>query len=174
MLRHCGGMAYAADSKSAARKGLWVRVPPVLPMLKHCGKCNNHKSIDDFSFKNKKKNIRQNMCKSCHKNYMKEHYTNNKLSYKEKATLSNIKYISRNRDWVSEFKQDKPCADCGNTYHPCAMDFDHINDDKIDSISKMMNQAVSIDTIISEIQKCELVCAVCHRIRTYNRLNNLP
>lgn len=49
------------------------------------------------------------------------------------------------------------------------MDFDHLNKDKIDNISRMIDNSLSIDTIIDEIKKCELVCEVCHRIRTFNR-----
>lgn len=32
-IRLRGGTAYTADSKSAARLGLWVRIPPRLPVL---------------------------------------------------------------------------------------------------------------------------------------------
>lgn len=47
------------------------------------------------------------------------------------------------------------------------MDFDHVGD-------KAFNIATAIDKRWSEIQaeikKCDVVCANCHRIRTYTRL----
>ncbi len=74
------------------------------------------------------------------------------------------RYTTRNRDFVDGYKA-APCTDCGHTYPPECMDFDHI-----DPTTKRCNVAAlsnnSIDAILAEIQKCELVCANCHRIRT--------
>jgi hypothetical protein len=48
------------------------------------------------------------------------------------------------------------------------MDFDHISDNKSFTISDgSVNQ--SIERLITEIKKCEVVCANCHRIRTHKR-----
>jgi hypothetical protein len=44
------------------------------------------------------------------------------------------------------------------------MDFDHIRDKR--QIISSMCQDYSPESIIAEIQKCELICANCHRIRT--------
>ena len=52
------------------------------------------------------------------------------------------------------------------------MQFDHIYDNKIDNIANLVSRAVSIENIIKEIEKCELVCANCHADRTYRRRNN--
>ena len=47
------------------------------------------------------------------------------------------------------------------------MDFDHVKGNKDRAISVMVGQKVSKDRILREIEKCELVCANCHRLRTY-------
>lgn len=65
--------------------------------------------------------------------------------------------------------KNRPCADCGNTFHPVAMDFDHVRGEKYSEISTMLRQSASIERIQAEIDKCEVVCAVCHRIRTHLR-----
>lgn len=35
----------------------------------------------------------------------------------------------------------------------------------------MLMSDVTMDVILAEIAKCEVVCAVCHRIRTHTRKN---
>ena len=61
-----------------------------------------------------------------------------------------------------------PCKDCGRYFHPFAMDFDHINPDKKDSnVGRLVWGLTPWDKVLAEIEKCDLVCANCHRLRTY-------
>ena len=70
-------------------------------------------------------------------------------------------------DFVRAIK-NKPCADCGIKYPPYVMDFDHQNsDDKIVDVARAVNKNWSLKKIKKEVAKCEVVCANCHRIRTY-------
>ncbi len=62
-----------------------------------------------------------------------------------------------------------PCADCGGTYPPYIMDFDHINPDVKEHNVARLRQAGSRDKLRQEIAKCEVVCANCHRERTHKR-----
>jgi hypothetical protein len=63
-----------------------------------------------------------------------------------------------------------PCADCGGTFHPCAMDFDHrVSVDKSHDIGAMVSGGAALETIIREASKCDVVCANCHRVRTWAR-----
>ena len=63
-----------------------------------------------------------------------------------------------------------PCMDCGNSFPPVAMDFDHRpGDGKFKDISLLVNGAYSIARIDAEIAKCDIVCSNCHRIRTHER-----
>lgn len=87
-----------------------------------------------------------------------------------KTDLNNRKKIrERNRDYVRKIKEDNPCVDCGEYYHYSQMDFDHI-DSKKHSIARLANSEASIKTIKIEINKCELVCSNCHRLRTWIRV----
>ena len=72
------------------------------------------------------------------------------------------------RDFVNARKQS-PCVDCGVSFHPVSMDFDHVNDDKIADVSGLVGQKASYEKIQEEIDKCELVCSNCHRLRTHYR-----
>lgn len=49
------------------------------------------------------------------------------------------------------------------------MDFDHVRGIKKYNIAHMVKLAYSIEAIKKELEKCELVCSNCHRIRTRNR-----
>jgi len=63
-------------------------------------------------------------------------------------------------------KSDTPCAHCGETYPPCVMDYDHqVPSEKKHNVAHMMGQ--SWQAILKEIDKCVLLCANCHRIKTH-------
>lgn len=70
-------------------------------------------------------------------------------------------------DWLREYKESNPCTDCGEHFHFAAMEFDHVRGEKYTNIARM--KMMSRSRILEEIEKCELVCANCHRVRTYNR-----
>ena len=62
-----------------------------------------------------------------------------------------------------------PCADCGERFPPCAMDFDHRDAaDKHSGVTRMIGRA-GLGTILAEAAKCDIVCANCHRARTFRR-----
>lgn len=52
------------------------------------------------------------------------------------------------------------------------MDFDHRNETtKVGSVAEMVANGKGQAAILEEISKCDLVCCMCHRIRTWNRLH---
>jgi len=69
---------------------------------------------------------------------------------------------------IAEYKQEKGCADCKEKYPYWMLDFDHIRD-KSFTISNHRMSTAKIDIIKKEIEKCEVVCANCHRNRTHFR-----
>jgi len=71
------------------------------------------------------------------------------------------------RDKLAQIKENTGCKDCGIKNH-IILDFDHIKDKKY-NVSQMIRDGFSWKAITREIEKCEVVCANCHRIRTYNR-----
>lgn len=69
--------------------------------------------------------------------------------------------------------KSKPCMDCGGSFPPEAMDYDHRpGEEKISDIGKLVGGRYSLDKIEAEIAKCDLVCSNCHRIRSKKRLND--
>lgn len=71
------------------------------------------------------------------------------------------------KDKIDELKRN-PCMDCGNTFPTCAMQFDH-RPGEVKKFRLGQSSNRSWSTIEAEIAKCDLVCANCHAIRTYER-----
>lgn len=67
--------------------------------------------------------------------------------------------------------KNKPCMDCGFVPEDtCQMDFDHREGvDKIDNVNRLVKNG-TWEQIYAEIEKCDLVCANCHRLRTQKRI----
>lgn len=70
--------------------------------------------------------------------------------------------------------KNRPCMDCGNSYPPCVMDFDHRDPSQKSRVLRskrvigMRGFAASRtrEALLAEIAKCDVVCANCHRLRT--------
>lgn len=106
--------------------------------------------------------------KEYHSKYMKEvWYPKNKERH--------LSFVRRNKKAVTEFieqyKKERSCIDCGfrGKEFPYVLDFDHLNGgmSKRFTIGSWSQSVLSIDAIKKEIEKCELVCANCHRKRTF-------
>lgn len=91
-------------------------------------------------------------------------YQKNKAMYTERTR-------QRRKDltaYVTELKESNPCVDCGQFYKGCQMQYDHIGTDKVKSVSDTIRYN-TLPKVLEEIAKCELVCANCHALRTWQR-----
>lgn len=67
---------------------------------------------------------------------------------------------------MAGLKEGIPCADCGRTFPVYVMHWDHLPGfAKVGEISVMVT-ARSRTAVLAELEKCELVCANCHVMRT--------
>lgn len=75
-------------------------------------------------------------------------------------------HADRTRAVLQSIKENTPCTDCGKKYPYYVMEFDHVHkkSDKVSAISSRSRLYV-----LNELAKCDVVCANCHRIRTYTR-----
>lgn len=68
---------------------------------------------------------------------------------------------------INRYKMWKGCAVCGYNKHPSALDLDH-RDRSTKSFDISSSVATKAwDVIAVEIRKCDVLCANCHRIKTY-------
>lgn len=63
--------------------------------------------------------------------------------------------------------KDVPCSDCKGRFPSCVMEFDHVHGTKVHAIGDM--KYYRLDRLLSELEKCEVVCSNCHAIRTHRR-----
>lgn len=74
----------------------------------------------------------------------------------------------RNRRIVDEAR-DVPCMDCGVKHPLWRMQFDHRDGtEKVACVSELISMG-TLNRLLVEIAKCDVVCANCHCDRTHRR-----
>lgn len=92
------------------------------------------------------------------------HYQRNKQKYIDKAAKRSKMIVN----YVRDIRRKSFCVDCGISDWR-VLDFDHLPQyEKLFTIGEKIRYH-SIAQIEAEIAKCEVVCANCHRVRTYTR-----
>jgi len=81
------------------------------------------------------------------------------------------KRYSQNRKFINEYKLSHGCKDCGYKEHHAGLEFDHIKPKLRKNVSALIGSSIRV--IKEEIERCEVVCAICHNIRTWNRRDTL-
>lgn len=89
-------------------------------------------------------------------------------AYRERSN-KHIRDKTRERRAPLDKVKSRPCTDCGVAYPPYVMDFDHVRGEKLFNISQAFVQNRPWEEIAAELDKCDLVCANCHRLRTWTR-----
>lgn len=130
--------------------------------MKMCARCGTSKPLDEFSKYSQSHDGKQAWCKACFKaryQITREHHVSMVTERKKQVT-------AENRQKMFEYFQTHHCTDCGID-DPLVLEFDHLQDKQY-NVSSMMRDFVWVK-ILQEIAKCEVVCANCHRKRTYLR-----
>jgi len=131
-----------------------------------CRVCKIEKEIELFPWA-KVGARRSSRCKDCQKILSKKHYQNNKKYYQDKEKIRREKYYSETNKLLYDYLIEHPCVKCGES-EPLFLDFDHCTgtNDKIANISVLVSIKVNFDKILKEIEKCQVLCLKCHRIKT--------
>jgi hypothetical protein len=114
----------------------------------------------------KEKGQRDTMCRPCRPAHKSEHYRANKVHYVAQAAESKRRLRLTRTRWLREYFESHPCVDCGES-DPVVLEFDHLRDKSFDVAQALPYRNWS--SILAEIEKCEVVCANCHRRRTARR-----
>lgn len=125
---------------------------------------------DSFNKHAKQPDGLQNVCRECNRARSKAYYQRNLEKHRTVAGARVVEQRKIQRAYLKELKENTPCTDCGVKYPSYVMDFDHLRDKSYD-ISAMIGKT-SLKTIQAEVDKCEIVCSNCHRVRTFTRVRN--
>lgn len=139
--------------------------------VKQCSVCKEIKPISAFSRRGNKgweRHALKSNCNDCRYKTIKRCYDKDKERVRERSRQRRQEL----RELLQQAKT-KPCADCGITYPYYVMDFDHRPDEtkhfKLASASRWHSR----EKLLTEVKKCDVVCANCHRIRTFERKQHL-
>ena len=136
-----------------------------------CRLCNQLQDIEQFYLRqdNGKRHTACATCLSAKATQRNKDKREDRNAYMRQY-LRDAKDGTRDRPSVTAIMcaKKRPCTDCGHCFPPECMDFDHTGDDKARNVSAMA--CYTLEKVLAEIAKCEIVCANCHRTRTKNRL----
>ena len=126
--------------------------------MKKCCHCKEIKKISEFSINNSRKDGHSSTCRGCHRQLRKKHY----LKHKESTLKRNNERRQKNKQHIINYKKNSKCIICGETRW-WVLDFHHRDySEKTDEVGNMWIN-YGIDNIVKEIDKCDIICANCHR-----------
>lgn len=131
--------------------------------FRSCAKCGQSKPGSDF---HRSRTGQFSYCGECRRAYDRRYYAERGKAARLARTRA---WRDSARAWMDALKAGRPCADCGETFPPFVMHWDHLpGHRKIAEISVLVgNRRRGI--VLEELAKCELVCANCHVMRTVVR-----
>lgn len=136
--------------------------------MRVCTKCRVEKPVSEFSIRRDTASGRSSGCKLClNKQGRDRHKEHPEIRKTRRLSIRSRR--KELRGFLDSLK-NTPCADCGNSYPACAMDFDHIDAaTKEYDLSTAVSRGRSKENIMLEAAKCQVVCSCCHRIREHSR-----
>ena len=135
--------------------------------MKLCPACSLEKTVCEF---NRKGGTLQSKCRSCQRAYHRLYYQRNKSRFITKNRRNKNRQRKRLRAILWGVKQ-QPCQDCGGSFHPWVMELDHRDGStKTAAVANLVSKGCTDVRLLEELNKCDVVCANCHRMRTYQRL----
>ena len=136
--------------------------------MKTCTRCQQAKPEQEFDKSSKRYDGLQVYCRPCKKVIDIEYYSKNKtrcITRTKEGKNAKLK-------WLADFKKTLKCIKCGES-HPACLDFHHRDSStKIGQIANLV-KSWSIKRIKTEISKCDVLCANCHRKHHYEEKQNL-
>lgn len=97
------------------------------------------------------------------KEYAAKHYQENKSKYAKQSKQARLK----KREWYSSIMSDKFCEHCGEN-DTVVLDWHHLDPTKKEASVSWLLSNRSRQSILEEIDKCQCLCANCHRRVHYN------
>lgn len=92
--------------------------------------------------------------------------------------LQHRQYRARRMQALNDIKLARGCVDCGYAEHPAALDFDHRDREAKGAQWARRSFAANIERnwadLLTEIAKCDVRCANCHRIKSFEQGHHRP
>lgn len=135
---------------------------------KQCTKCKINKLLNEYSYSDKSAGRFRTICKNCQAIIRKQNYNKNRKKEIKNSIITNKNRKNKNRIFLYNYLLENPCP-CGEN-NPILLEFNHKDiKEKTYTISQMVNRHLS--KIKMEIEKCEILCVKCHRLKTAEQFN---
>jgi hypothetical protein len=99
----------------------------------------------------------------------KRHYQRHTADYLARNTKSK----HEKRDFIQKYKEYHGCMDCKGKFPYFVLDLDHRDPNDKKFALNRIHLLTSWEKMVEEINKCDVVCANCHRIRSYEKGHHL-
>ncbi len=132
--------------------------------VKNCSHCGLYLPDEAFNWRYRLLGIRHKTCRNCQNEYQRSWYQKNKVVHLTKVQTRKANVRQEARQFVLQYLSMHPCVQCGES-DPMVLEFHHLGR-KEKEISFMISGGYPIAKIQSEIAKCQVLCANCHRRKT--------
>lgn len=128
-----------------------------------------NRSLEEYGPNKRQPDGKDHYCRQCRREYDRADYQKDPTRRRQKSAnhrQANL-IVKRQRFWA--LLATLACTDCGLA-DPEVLEFDHVRGEKKYNIGVLISRgSYSWQTLLAEIEKCDPVCANCHRRRTNKR-----
>jgi hypothetical protein len=133
--------------------------------MKRCVVCKQTKAEKEFNWRWKTQGRRWGTCKVCQRRQKNRYYAAHREEYNARKRIRTQTTRDAARQYVLDYLSTHPCVECGES-DPMVLEFDHIHGRKSKAVSVMVSEGKTFEAIQVEIDKCQVLCANCHRRKT--------
>lgn len=164
---HSSVSVWVRDEKGDATvaRSVLIRLPIVAGRFKTCGRCRKLLPLESFNRHPEK--TTQHWCRDCFKRYFRERGA----EHREQVKAGRARRVPRAREHVLSHLRAHPCVDCSER-DPVVLEFDHVRGEKLHHVARLVADGADVKKLNAEIEKCDVVCANCHRRRTARRTDS--
>jgi len=136
--------------------------------MKVCAMCGKSLPLSFFRSRSSHSRYKQPYCDDCKRKYDREWYRKNREKSNTRRKVTRKVISTRNREYLDDVLIKSGCIVCG-VRDVRVLEFHHRDPSKKDYNVSELAASYSLDRIQKEIDKCDVLCANCHRIEHSNR-----
>jgi hypothetical protein len=129
---------------------------------KNCNHCGLYKDEEEYNWRFKSLGVRHKTCRNCMHEFNKTYFEGDaKERHLQQVRERKQEARDAAREYAYQYLLTHPCVSCGEN-DPRVLEFHHVGQKDMD-VAKMVAGGYSIDHIKQELDRCQVLCANCHR-----------
>jgi hypothetical protein len=163
--RIAGHLGVSLSSASVWTRDVGPVLAPPAPMAtpeaeeerRRCSRCARTRPLSSF---NRHGDGHQWWCRECFRGYYRE----GQAYHRARTNALKASRVAEAQAFVLAQLDGAGCTDCAES-DPVVLEFDHLGAKRAD-VATLVRRGVLLPRIAAELERCEVVCANCHRRRT--------